>query len=124
MIRNIVLATLFSSIGLFGQSSGQTWTGFLVNAACYAREEHNTRPLDRDVDHDRDYEVRVCAPSATTKSFSIIDRDGQRLNLDPTGNAKAADLVRGITRKGEIEVSVTGTRKGEVLQLDSIAARQ
>ena len=99
-----------------------TWTGYLVDAKCYASEERNVSPFDSNVDTDRDRgsEVQFCRPSPKTKTFAIVDYDGRSVALDASGNAKAADLAKQATRKSVIAVTVTGQKHGKVVAVDSI----
>ena len=116
MRQKILLCAVFASTIV----SAESWTGFLVDADCYNRERRNTRPAERSVDQDTDYEVRYCAPSAKTKTFELVDRDGRPIMLDQQGSAKAADLVRSRTEKAPVEVIVNGSRTGNVVKVDSI----
>src|ERR1700733_6465989 len=77
-------------------SLAESWSGSLVDSKCYAAEERNVNPTDTltCVDRDGNREIRYCAPSAKTKLFAIVPSVGPAVRLDPTGNAKAAELVR------------------------------
>jgi hypothetical protein len=103
-----------------------TWTGYLVDAKCYASEERNVSPFDPDIDTDRDRgsEVQFCRPSLKTKTFAIVDYDGQSVDLDASGNAKAADLVKQAPSKSPIAVTVTGQKHGKVVAVDSITKKK
>ena len=99
------------------------WSGALVDSTCYDIEERNTTLRAEDVSHDRDFEINQCRPSEKTKSYSIVQRDGQMLRLDSAANAKAAGLVRSLTRKGRVYVTVTGSRASATIKVDSIEAQ-
>jgi hypothetical protein len=103
-------------------SVAETWSGFLVNSSCYESLENNHNPTDTEtnVNRNRGAEVRYCAPNAKTKSFAVIDRDGQSFKFDRAGNAKAADLVKVTGKKLLWPVNVSGERERNELKVDSI----
>jgi ribosomal protein S17 len=102
----------------------ESWKGALVDADCYAREERNVNPFDPPfyANHDRGFSIRACRPSAKTKSFTVVDSDGQTLALDAAGNAKAADLVRrSATKSRMLTVTITGEKTEKTVRVDSIS---
>jgi hypothetical protein len=100
----------------------ENWTGYLVDARCYSSQERNVNPFDPtfNTNHDRGYEIRVCRPSAKTRSFAVVDSDGVSFELDPSGNEKAADLIRRAPKESVISVTVTGTKHKDTVRVDSI----
>ena len=101
----------------------ETWNGYLVDAGCFASQERNVNPFDGNfnTNHDRGYEVRVCRPSATTRSFTLVGSDGAVFELDSAGNQKAAELVRQTGRQQVFSVTVTGEKHKDTVTLDSIS---
>lgn len=101
----------------------QSWTGFLVDSNCYESVERNVNPWDTNpyVDRDRDWEVRYCSPNGKTKSFTLVDHDGINFRLDASGNARAAELLRGTRKKSLLEVTVTGEKNKNAIRVDSIS---
>ena len=101
------------------------WSGVLVDAHCYASEEGNVNPLDTNTyaDTDRNFELRYCHPKAHTKTFAIVQEDGESLKLDVAGDAKAAEIVRNHNTKANLIVAVTGDLKKQTIQVNSIALR-
>ena len=99
-----------------------SWSGVLVDAACYEREERNINANDTtfDVDHDRNFEIRQCLPSARTKAFVVVQQNGQSFKLDLTGNAKAAALIPKTGKKSRIYVTVKGQEDKNGVSVDSI----
>ena len=99
-----------------------SWSGVLVDAACYASEERNVDPKNTtfDVDRDRDFEVRYCLPTPKTKWFAVVQQSGQSLTLDANGNTKAAEIVPGKGRKSRIHVTVTGQMTMHQVKVNSI----
>jgi hypothetical protein len=103
---------------------GETWSGVLVDADCYAREERNVNPKDTtfDVDRDRDSEIRYCLPSSKTRTFAVVQQNGQSITLDSNGNAKAAAIVPKTSKKSRIHVTVNGQKADHEVRVESIVA--
>lgn len=116
--RLAVLFCLASALSFAG-----SWSGWLVDSKCYASLERNKNPTDTlsYVDRDQGDEIRYCRPSAKTKSFAVVDQNGLSFNLDASGNAKAAELVRSAGKKRAGQVAVTGEKTGNTLKVDSIS---
>ncbi len=118
--RFVFLFSLAASL-----SFAQTWFGRLVDSKCYESEERNINPKDtlRYVDRDQNWEIRFCAAKAKTKSFTIVEPDGESFRLDAAGNAKAAELQRTMGRHPhQLYVTVTGELAENTLKVDSIVA--
>jgi len=116
-MKLLILLSIASSLGLAG-----TWSGALVDASCYAREERNVTLRSVEVNHDRTFEIHQCAPNARTKTFSVVQEDGQSFKLDTGGDAKAAHLVAAMpAKKGRVEVQVTGEKSNETVTVRSIS---
>ena len=98
----------------------ETRTGFLVDSQCYTSQEQNARQVDIDTNHDRDFEIRQCAPAAKSRSFAIVTRDGISYKLDPAANSRVVALLQSSSAKRPIEVTVEGSKSGNVLTVDSI----
>ena len=111
-------ATMLLAIFLFAE----TWSGYLVDARCYASQERNVNPFDGNfnTNHNRGYEIRVCRPSTKTKSFVVVNSDGSSFELAPSGNAKAAALIQRAPKEPDIAVTVTGEKHKEGVTADSI----
>ncbi len=116
-VRIAVLFTL-----PLGLSFGRTWSGSLVDAKCYAAEERNVNPTDTEtfVDRDQMYEIHYCVPKAKTKSFAVVQSDGQSVDLTPETAFKAANLVQKVGKKHRYLVVVTGELVGKAVRVDSI----
>ena len=118
-MRLAALFCLASALSFAG-----SWSGAMVDSKCYESEELNVNPTDTltSVDRDTSREVRYCSPSARTKSFTVVQRDGLKsFRLDSAGNAKAADLVRNTGKKSLIVVDVTGEINRNTIKVDSIS---
>ena len=87
-----------------------TWTGVpVVDNKCYA-----------DVKADPDSHTRECALQCAKSGYGIIASDGTYLKFDDAGNKKTVDMLRKSTKKDHLRVTVTGTRKGDMIQVESI----
>lgn len=117
-MRVCVLFCLASMAGFAG-----SWQGVLVNSKCYDALERNVNPFESGLDagRDRNFEVRYCRANARTKSFTVVQPDGQSFRLNSTGNAKAAEIVRKGNQKFIFVVDVTGKVRGHVIEVDSIS---
>src|SRR6516162_1746698 len=98
-----------------------SWSGVLVNSKCYEDVERNVNPWESGVDaaRDRNYEVRYCRANERTKSFTVVQQDGQSFKLDATGDAQAAQIVRNGNKKYIFVVAVTGEKTDHVVKVDS-----
>lgn len=106
-----------------GPAFAGSWSGYLVDSKCFEISEQNTNPTDTltFVDRDRDLEARLCAPSAKTKSFVLMEQYGLSFKLDSAGNARAAELVRKTGKKSPFVVTVTGEASKNTVKVDSIS---
>jgi len=119
------MRSIFFAVLLLGSSPAlaENWTGYLVDAKCYASEERNVNPFAAsfDANHDRGREIRVCRPKVRTRKFAVVDSNGQSFQLDPSGNAKAADFVHRIGEQRILNVTVTGDRHDHTVTVESIS---
>ena len=116
--RLVALLSLASALGL-----AATWSGALVDANCFRSLENNKNPQDSlsSVDRDRGAEIVYCTPTLKTKSFAVVILDsGISFKLDPSGDAKAAELVREIGRHPHFMVDVSGEMSKHTIKVDSI----
>jgi hypothetical protein len=102
----------------------EAWSGNLVDSKCYASEERNVNPTDTEicVDRDNSYGIRYCSARPKTKSFAIVQSDGQSFRLDAAGNAKASELVQKIGKKQFIAVTITGEMNAKAIRVSSISS--
>lgn len=119
MVRAIALAALLC---FAVPVAAGTWSGVLVDAACYASEERNINPDDTNphADRDMDREIRYCSPDPKTKAFAVVEDDWGSFDLDPGGNSQAAALVRKAGKRALYRVTVTGRRHKNRVDVDSI----
>ena len=117
-MRLAVLLCLVSMAGFAGN-----WEGVLVNSECYDALERNVNPFDSalEASRDRNFEVRYCRANARTKSFAVVQPDGQSFKLDSTGNTRAAEIVRKGNQKFIFVVDVNGKVRDHSITVDSIS---
>jgi hypothetical protein len=103
----------------------ETWRGALVDADCYSSVTHNINPHDTEmyVNRDKEWDIRRCAPRAKTSSFTMVPLNGMEpFRLDPSGNARAAELVRKAGGAKFVTVDVIGTpMPKKTVRVDSIS---
>lgn len=117
-MRLVALLALAASAGF-----AANWSGVLVDSGCYASEQRNTNKDQSTVDRDMNLELRLCAARTTTKSFAVVLPDWHSVRLDAAGNAKAAALVQANGHAKPMEVTVTGQRSGDTIQVGAITHR-
>jgi len=117
LMRFVILSLVASGLGF-----AQSMSGFLVDSKCFAAMERNVNPTDTmtNVDRDRNWEIRYCAPNSKSKTLALVDADGLRYKLDAAGNEKALELVRNTKEKKYFEVDVDGDVNGYTIEVESI----
>ena len=118
MMRSAALFSLSTALCL-----ANSWSGHLVDSKCYAAEERNVNPTDTEiyVDRDRNFEIHFCSPRPKTKSFAVVQSDGESIELDSAGNAKASEIVRNAGKRRPFAVAITGEMVGKAIKVDSIS---
>lgn len=117
--RLVVLLSLASALG---HAATWSWVA-LVDANCFRSLENNKNPQDSSsVDRDRGAEIVYCTPTPRTKSFAVVILDsGISFKLDPSGDVKAAELVREIGKHPHFMVDVSGEMSKHTIKVDSIS---
>jgi hypothetical protein len=98
-----------------------SWSGYLVDAKCYSSQQRNARDGLNAVEVDRGFEVKACAPSVKTQSFTVVLDNGESFKLDAAGNANAAGLVRKSIKRSLVLVDVAGEREEGTVKVHSIS---
>jgi hypothetical protein len=93
---------------------------FCAVDSTYASQEHNTKDPST-VERDMNTEVRYCAATPHTKILAIVLPDWDSRKFDPTGNTRAAELVRRAGKKSLLEVTVTGDLNKDVIHVSSLS---
>jgi hypothetical protein len=98
-------------------SYAETLTGKLLDASCYDTRKTAEHKSDESL-------ARECAPTATTTDFAIQTSNGKVYKVISSGNPEfAADIRSGVLKKdkdGDVHVTITGSREGETVKVDSI----
>ncbi|GEM_PF-790679 len=123
----------FAKLGLTLCAAGilcyaENFSGKLIDASCYENSQSSNRTAtsaDRSSPGKLDKE---CAPTASTSSFAIETSGKKVYKLDHAGNTKATEAMQSGALKpdddGDVHVSVSGSRSGDTLKVDSIAGKQ
>ena len=69
---------------------------------------------------DADAHTRSCALACAKSGFGIVDKDGNYLKFDSKGNQEALKQLQDSSKKDHLRVDVSGTKKGDVIQLESV----
>ena len=95
----------------------ETWSGKVVDSACkdHSRGAQPAQPAQPGAPA-----ANACEPTGTTTAFGIELSDGKVLKLDGTGNAKAAEAVKGSNNKSGLMATVTGSLDGQTVKVESI----
>ena len=85
-----------------------SWTGRLVDYSCIQRHTGSN-----------------CEPSRLTTKFAIQTADGAVHPLDPTGNAKTAEMMHDITtRSGDVQATISGDTDSGIIRVDNIEIQE
>src|SRR5579871_1267895 len=100
-----------------------SWEGVLVSSECYDTMERNVNPGDIgfDASRDRNLEIRYCRANEHTRSFTLVQPDGQSFKFDAPGNAKATQIVRNGNQKLIFVVHVTGEAHDHLIDVGAIS---
>ena len=108
----ILLAMVLAFMGF---ALAETFTGKLVDAACYDQEKG----------------AKPCDATAATSTFAV-NVSGKVYKLDEAGNAKAAEAIKSRADRsadpskatsGEVSARVNGTMEGQTIKVESIEVR-
>ena len=92
--------------------AAETWTKVsMVDTMCALK-----------VKADPDKHTRECALQCAKGGFGIVAADGTYLKFDKAGNDQATALLKASKAADHIRVTVTGTRKGETIEVASLQA--
>lgn len=69
---------------------------------------------------DPDSHTRDCALTCAKSGFGILDKDGNYLKFDDKGNQEALKLLQSTSKKDHLRVSVTGSKQGGVIHVQSV----
>jgi hypothetical protein len=70
---------------------------------------------------DPDKHATSCLIKCAGSGYGILTGDGQWLKLDQAGNDKALAALKATKKKDHIRVNVTGERKGDTIEVATLA---
>lgn len=68
-----------------------------------------------------DKHTTSCLIQCANSGYGILGGDGQWLKFDEAGNQKALAALKATKKKDHIRVNVTGERKGDTIEVASLA---
>jgi hypothetical protein len=98
-------AALFMSVGI--TCFGETVDGYLMPSKC-----QNDDPATH---------TKECALKCKSTGFGVVTATGDFLGFDAAGNTKAIAMLQSSAKTDDLRVSVQGTRKAGLLNVESIA---
>jgi hypothetical protein len=98
-----------------------SWSGFLVDADCYASHQMNTRAGTHPATVDTNRIVKTCPPKAESTSFVVMEKGGRVFNLDAAGNQKAHELVQKAGSAPTYKIKVLGDVEENTLKVSAIS---
>ena len=101
MRKAIATFVLAPVIGL-----AETWSGTVVDVMC------------KNIDLAQ--HTRECALKCSKSGYGIVLADGKFIKFDEGGNVKALDALKATSREKDLKAKVTGSMKGDVIQVQSI----
>lgn len=103
----LLALALFASMGF-----AETWNhATIVDVACAAKAKADpgAHPVS-------------CALQCSPKGLGVFTANGQFLKLDQKGTREAIAILRHSSKKSDVQVTVTGVRHGDTIEVSSIAA--
>ena len=98
-------AALLLSLGI--TCFGETVDGYLMPSKC-----QNDEPASH---------TKECALKCKSTGFGVVTATGDFLAFDAAGNTKAITVLQSSAKADDLRVSVQGTRKAGILNVESIA---
>ena len=90
--------------------AAETWTKVsMVDSMCALK-----------VKGDPDKHTRECALQCAKGGYGVLAADGTYLKFDKAGNDQAAAILKGAKGADHLRVTVTGTRKGEIIAVSAL----
>jgi hypothetical protein len=89
-----------------GLLAAETWTGTVVDVMCKGRDLAS--------------HTRECALQCAKGGFGLVLADGTFVKFNEAGNARTLAQLKKLEREKDLKAKVTGMRKGEVIQVESI----
>ncbi len=98
---------------------------FAGAAAAYAEDWTNVALVDHHcmskVKADPDTHPTSCLIQCAKSGYGVLTSDGTWLKFDKAGNEKALAALKATDKKDHIRVNVTGTLKGEMIEVTELS---
>lgn len=89
-----------------GILSAESWTGTVVDVMCKGRDLAS--------------HTRECALQCAKGGYGLVLADGTFVKFNESGNARTLAQLKKLDREKDLKAKVTGTRKGDLIQVASI----
>lgn len=124
-ILSLALAMLVSASFAVAQEkstppqAAQTWSGYLVDKNCGTMigKKEKTKAMEMGKKHS----VACALDEACMASGYGIIHEGTFIKFDDAGDAMAAKYLKGLSKKNDVLVTVSGLLKGEILHVTKIS---
>ena len=99
----LVLAAL---AGFASGLSAEIWTGTVVDVMCKSKDlaSHTAK----------------CGVACAKSGYGLVLSDGKFVKFNESGNARTLAALKAATKEKDLKAKVTGSLKGEVIQVESI----
>lgn len=84
-----------------------TWTGTVVDVMCKGKDVAS--------------HTKECALGCSKSGYGLVTSDGQFYKFDEAGNAKALAAIKKTSKEKDLRATVSGTKDGDVIKVDSVA---
>ena len=100
------------------KAAEKTWTGYLVDKNCgvMIAKKEKAKAMEMGKKHS----VACALDEACMASGYGIIHEGQFIKFDEAGDAVAAEYFKGLKKKNDVFVTVSGTLDGEILKVTTI----
>lgn len=100
----------------------KTWSGYLVDKNCGVMI--GKKEKEKAMEMGKKHSVACALDEACMASGYGIIHEGQFVKFDSDGDAIAAKYFKGLTKKNDVFVTVSGTLDGETIRVTKIADAQ
>jgi len=97
---------LFLAVVAVAGLAAETWSGTVVDVMCKGKDLAS--------------HTRECALQCAKGGFGLVLGDGTFVKFNESGNARTLAQLKKLEREKDLKAKVTGSRKGEVIQVESI----
>lgn len=102
-MQNAVITIFALMAGVLG---AETFSGTVVDVMCKNKDLAS--------------HTRTCAVACAKGGYGLVMADGKFLKFNEAGNVKALALLKTATKDKDLKAKVTGSRDGEVIQVQAL----